>query len=216
MKRHYRRGLAGLLALVMTVCLLPATAWAAKAASGTCGDNLTWTLDDAGTLTISGTGEIEAPEAWSRVRSNIKSVIIEAGVTSIGWYAFYDCSSMTSITIPDSVTVIGLGAFRNCRSLSIITIPDSVTRIGAGAFLGCTGLTSITIPDGVTQLVEVFSGCTGLTSITIPNSVTIIERTVFEDCANLTIYGDAGSAAQRAANECGIPFVPFLQLKMVC
>ena len=82
----------------------------------------------------------------------ITSVAIPNGVTSIGSYAFYNCSSLTSITIPDSVTSIGEGAFWGCTSLTSITIPDGVTRIGKNAFYNCSSLTSITIPDSVKRI----------------------------------------------------------------
>ena len=89
-------------------------------------------------------------------------------VTSIGDWAFRDCTGLTSIMIPNSVTSIGNGTFNGCSSLTSITIPDSVTSIGYYAFWDCSGLTSITIPNSVTSIGYVaFSGCTGLTSINV-------------------------------------------------
>ena len=105
-----RKFLASLLAVCMALSLLPVTARAAEVASGTCGaegdgSNLTWTLDDAGTLTISGTGAMEnftgsSNPPWTR--SKIQTVTIGGGVTSIGDSAFISCSSLTSVTIPGS------------------------------------------------------------------------------------------------------------------
>ena len=108
-------------------------------------------------------------------------------VTSIGDYAFYECSSLSSITIPNGVTSIGSNAFCNCSSLSSITIPNSVTSIGVAAFFYCSGLTSITIPNSVTTIGKfAFYYCSSLTSITIPNSVTSIEKNAFYYCSSLT------------------------------
>ena len=98
----------------------------------------------------------------------IPSKIDGKPVTSIGDWAFKDCTGLTSIMIPNSVTSIGNGTFNGCSSLTSITIPDSVTSIGYYAFWDCTGLTSITIPNSVTRIGYVaFSGCTGLTSINV-------------------------------------------------
>ena len=111
----------------------------------------------------------------------------EYSVTSIGDYAFYDCSSLTSISIPNSVTSIGSSAFYECSSLTSITIPNSVTSIGSSAFYSCEALTSITIPNSVTSIGEyAFSDCSSLTSISIPNSVTSIGKCAFQNCSSLT------------------------------
>ena len=89
------------LCLVLVLVLLPTTA--AAASSGTCGDNVTWTLDDVGTLTISGTGPMKVYISYSSVpwfsnRSSVKKVVIADGVTTIGDEAFYYCTSLTSVT----------------------------------------------------------------------------------------------------------------------
>ena len=107
--------------------------------------------------------------------SNITSIEIPDGVTLIGTYAFYDCSSLTSITIPDGVTVIGKSAFNGCSNLPSITLPNSITTIANNTFQGCDKLESIEIPDSVTSIgAYAFMGCDSLTLITIPDSVTSI------------------------------------------
>ena len=168
---------------------------ASAASSGNCGDNgsnVTWSLDDDGTLTISGSGKIEdcrsdIDQPWYSNRSDITSVVIEPGVTSIGSQAFYECSNLTSITIPSGLTSIGEQAFGNCTGLTSITIPSGFISIGDYAFWNCTGLTSITIQNGVTSIgTGAFWNCTGLTSITIPSSVTSIGVNVFYGCSGLT------------------------------
>ena len=119
--------------------------------------------------------------------SDVKKIVIEDGVTSIGDYAFRGCSSLTSITLPDSVTSIGDCAFVFCVGLSSITLPDSVTSIGDSAFKNCSSLTSITIPDRVTSIEPyAFDNCSSLTSITIPNRVTSIGASAFYNCRSLT------------------------------
>ena len=121
---------------------------------------------------------------------NILDVIeVEIGldVTSIGGYAFYNCSELTSVTIPDSVTSIDWNAFENCSSLTNVTIPDSVRSIGAVAFGGCSSLTSVTISNGVMEIESwAFASCTSLTSVIIPDSVTSIGRNAFECCSGLS------------------------------
>lgn len=189
---------------------------------GTYGENLTWTLDDNRTLTISGAGDMKnsvffLKPQWLDYSRTIEKVVVECSITSIGNEVFYDCSLLKSITIPNSVTSIGDGAFHECISLTDITIPDSVTSIGKNAFwlcsrlkniiisnsvisigdnafFGCKSLTSIIIPDSVISIGDsAFDACSGLTSITIPNSVTSIGEWTFFRCSNLKeIYYPAG------------------------
>ena len=163
------------------------------AESGICGDNLTWTLTN-NVLTISGTGAMydfddsnsgKAP--WYDARENIRSVVVNTGVTSIGNYAFSSCSSLISVKIPNGVTRIGNHAFYYCSSLTSITIPNGVTSIENHAFYYCSSLTSITIPNGVTSIGnDAFYCCGSLTSITIPNGVTSIGNEAFYCCKSLT------------------------------
>ena len=81
----------------------------------------------------------------------ITSDMIE-GYTSIGEWAFSDCTLLTSINIPNSVTSIGARAFGGCSSLTTITLPNSVTSIGSNAFSGCTSITSINIPNSIINI----------------------------------------------------------------
>ena len=146
-----------LLAILTALTVVCFAASAEIVDSGTCGkngNNLTWTLEDDGKLTISGTGEMadytyDSGSPWG---NGIKSIEIRAGVTNIGNYAFKSCSNLTSITIPDSVTSIGGFAFNICTSLTSIIFPDNVTSIGECAFIGCDNLRTINLPDNITTI----------------------------------------------------------------
>ena len=195
MKNRFKL-LSFLLALFLLLGVIPVNAFV-NLESGTCGENVTWTLDVDGLLTISGTGAMfdygsaysnSAPWGGSDDKANrVKTVVINNGVTSIGNYAFYRCTGLTSVTIPNSVTSIGSLAFFGCKSLTSATIPDGVTSIGQDAFYNCKSLTSVTIPSGVTIIeYSTFKFCAGLTSVTIPNGVTKIDEAAFCDCTGLT------------------------------
>ena len=179
-------------------------------ARGECGENLTWVLDDAGKLTISGEGRMidfnSGGAPWFSYRTAIETVVIEDGVTSIGYYAFQDCASLLGITIPNSVTDIGSTAFGSCMALTSVTIPDGVTNIGTQAFHNCTSLTSIAISGSVEKInYGVFYNCTSLTSVNISEGVTSIDANAFAYCTsliNVTIPYSVASIAQYAFNEC--------------
>ena len=187
--------------------------WLAVTASGTSGD-VTWTLTEDGTLTISGTGEMAEcdPAPWDANKNVITSIVIEEGVTTIADHAFEECENVESVSIPASVTSIGGSAFSQagtsattmtvtiaagsnlatiggdafsfCSSLETITIPSSVTTIGMRAFVG-SGLTSVTLSDGLKVIDgRAFMMCP-MTTITIPASVTSIGENAFWLCSNL-------------------------------
>lgn len=147
--------------------LMYANAFAA--ATGRCGDSITWTLDDSGNLTLSGSGEM-----WNNDYGDspfkdyeIRKATVKYGITSIGESAFLGCRGMTELTLPNSVTSIGGNAFEGCSGLTELILPNSVTSIGNAAFFGCTGLTELTLPNGVRSIGDsAFSGCSGLSKIT--------------------------------------------------
>ena len=188
------------------------------------------------TLTITGTGAMadysdSSKQPWKDYRSSIKTVVIGAGVTSIGNYTFAKCTGLTSINIPAGVTsigdnafwncsnlatvtfaedsqlaTIGISAFSTCRGLASVEIPASVTSIGNNAFSTCNGLGSVTFAEG-SQLTSIgnnaFQLCSNLTSITIPASVTSIGSYVFLNCNNLaSITVEAGNTVYDSRNGC--------------
>ena len=168
--------------------------------SGTCGENLVWTLDKKGTLTINGTGDMEnwnpyplkTNPPWDTYRESIKKIFIAEGVTSIGDWAFCGCENLKSVKIPGSVNTIR-GAFGDCKSLKTVTIPNGVGEIDG--FCDCTSLTSVTIPSSVFWIRgRAFSGCTSLKSVIIPEKVRFVGERVFDGCTSLKkIYYRAGS-----------------------
>ena len=168
--------------LILALCvILCAVALAASdtpeiVASGECGadgDNVTWTLDGDGTLTISGTGDMKNYDVWVSNysapwyahRNNIYRVIINDGITCIGSAAFQYCSNLVDVNIPESVSSIHDHAFYHCTSLTKISIPGSVYNLADSAFLYCTSLVDVTICDGVG----------------------VIGRNAFDDCEKLEV-----------------------------
>ena len=193
-----------------------------ETASGTCGangDNLRWTFDGStGTLTISGTGAMADYHSsandypsYESYGLEIKKVVIESGVTTIGDYAFYNYTNLESVTIPNGLTSIGEGAFYKCSELYSFIIPESVTNIGAYAFHGTAwsnsqpdgcvyagkvlyaykgsmpANTTINVAEGTVSITEdTFYGAKNLISITLPGSLKNIGKYAFEKCTGLT------------------------------
>ena len=159
---------------------------------GTCGKNLTWQLDDNGTLTISGTGDMNnygwifGKSPWRKHWKSLKKVVIDNGVTNIGEEAFRNCERLAEVSISDSVTSIQSFAFDNCTSLTEIKIPNSVKTINSYAFDFCWRLTKVFLPENITTIgARAFAYCKSLKEIEIPSSVTSIGTEVFYTCDSL-------------------------------
>ena len=118
---------------------------------GACGANLTWKLNSAGVLTISGSGPMDdfryGTAPWKDQNDDIKSVVIEDGVTSVGDSAFYWCRELTNVTLPETLTVIADQAFESCNKITTVKMSKNVESIGSWAFYGCDSLMSIELPD---------------------------------------------------------------------
>lgn len=166
-------------------------------ASGVCGKNLTWEIEEStGVLTIRGTGEMNgfgplsaSPAPWSDYASVITRVIVEEGVTNIGSGAFGTTkrvspvySLLTSVSLPSTLVTIDDFSFNRCPVLTSINIPDSVVGIGAAAFKGCAALEKLALPDGLSEIHYQAFQESGLKKIALPNSLSTLGSSAFENC----------------------------------
>ncbi len=182
--------------------------------SGTCGTNATWKLSDDGTLTISGTGKIDA-NAFSYNKVNAVKLVIEEGITEIGNYAFEQCYRLREVILPDSITVLGNQAFIHCSNLSKLTMGGNIKTLPAYAF-GYCGFETFTIPDGVTTINNYAITGENLKIVYVPDSVTSISSTAF-GYNGVVLVGNKGSYAQQYANNYyynGITFFSYDDLTM--
>ena len=182
---------------------------AAVIASGKCGSNLTWSVDDEANLTISGTGAMydyyvsEMP--WNG--ETFYNVIIENGVTSIGDYAFCNQYTVTNVSIPSTVTNIGTHAFSDCDDLNSIVIPDGVKTIERSAFSSCDDLSFVYIGKSVASIGDaVFSGSNMGVYIYIRSTDCTISTHEDTFSGVNMIYGISGSTAEDRAEALGIEF----------
>ncbi len=158
-------------------------------ADGSLDGGLTWNLTKAGTLTISGNGAMPdfsstGEQPWNKNSSQIRKVVIEDGITSIGSGAFWNCGVL-GVEISSSVTTIGNHAFRG-SSIITVTIPSSVKTIGDSAFRDCQNLSSVDIYEGLEKIEQnAFRACTKLTSIDFPASIGEVGSGSFFQCKAL-------------------------------
>ena len=162
--------------------------------------------DQAEHLVIKVGTSTEIPaDAFRYDWKKVEDIRIESGVTTIGNFAFADCTAKT-VSIPESVESIGEGAFYACSSLTDVTIPGSVESIGKQAFIYCTALEKVIIKEGVENIeTGAFYSCTALTEVAISGSVESIGNIAFQDCVSLTeitIPGRVESFGQQVFQGC--------------
>ena len=152
---------------------------------GTCGVNVSWTLDNEGVLLITGQGDMDTGDSLGEGspfyrREDIKKVIIDNGVTSIGNGAFFDCPRLSVVSIPGSIRTIGERAFYACARLESIALPENLQQIETGAFMGCSSLAEVMLPERISVVEDqVFYNCTSLSKVTLPPSITHIGKSAF-------------------------------------
>ena len=165
--------------------------WEKMEATGTCGEKVSWELDQQGALTIYGEGAMKnytykSEMPWYKYLSKIQKVVIEKGVTTIGDYVFYGMTDTTEITIPEGVTTIGEYAFKNSTKIAEVTLPSTLKKLGQSAFYGCTSLSKIAIPEGLyTIWGYTFKNCTSLAEVTLPSTLIKIDEAAFYGCSSL-------------------------------
>ncbi len=176
--------------------------------SGTCGDDLRYSLDSYGTLLITGKGDMYDYHKYGAPwypNDNIKEVIIGSEVTHIGNNAFYDNSTITSVTINGAAS-IGTQAFAKCDSLKTVTLKNGCPSIGVSAFYDCDSLNTIMLPDSVVYIGDnAFYDCDSLRTVTIGNGGVTIWNKAFYDCdaiTSVTINGGPVSIKDEVFSSC--------------
>lgn len=174
--------------------LLNPIVFSTAADDGSCGKSLEWELD-GGHLIISGSGDMteyteENLPPWFESRKDISVITLPDGLTSIGKFAFYECTSVKGISLPSTLTAIGDWSFAKCRNLEYVNAPASLKSIGESAFQECESLTTLRLSEGITTIKDrAFYMCSSLRSMTVPSSVTEFGTAVFAWCDGL-IYLD--------------------------
>lgn len=144
-----------------------------ETASGSCGESLTWSLNSAGDLTISGTGDmasfIATGAPWAEYRNQVKLVIVGQGVTSIGSSAFQDCENLETVRLPNTLTALGEAAFLRCGKLTNVSLPISLKSVGEDCFTGCEKLELLDLTGVPDEIMELRTSLEG--TVTLPAGV---------------------------------------------
>ena len=202
-----------LLTLCLMIGLLAVTASAAPL-GGTCSQgNIAWLLDDDGTITFTGEGfmegEFTTPSGeptslehygWMDYKDQIRKVVINEGVISVGGDSFSNCDNLTEVVLPDSMQYIEENAFMDCDNLTSIDLPTASDLYICEYAFSASGLTEIILPDNVTDVEPcAFSNCKSLTRAKLSNNqFYILRESMFQNCTALTEI-DFGTSISRIA-----------------
>lgn len=188
LQKNISRLMALLLAVMLLLPCIPAAR--AEGESGSCGENLSWSLN-AGTLTITGSGEmadysIDNMAPWYDYRDQILQLELPEGLETIGSMAFYECKNLMTVKIPDSVKKIGVFAFSDCEALKMVAFGSNLQGILEAAFQNCYSLKSISLPKSLMVIgVKAFYRCEEITTLRIPSGVVVIGKAAFGYCKSL-------------------------------
>ena len=166
-------------------------------ASGNCGENITWSLNSNGLLTITGEGAMSGSEcAWANYKDQVKEVKFEGNISSLSANAFENNTNLTTIVLPDTLTSIGRRAFAECTNLKSVTFPKGLITVGTSSFYKCTSLEQVDLPEDLLYLNEyAFAECTSLKNVIIRASTVLIgddEQTIFNN-AKISGYKYSGA-----------------------
>ena len=186
--------------LAACLCGTPLPVGSRAAAASRCGDNLTWSIDGSGTLTVSGSGEMWdflSPSLWEPIvpglsqspwhseMTNIRQICIEEGVTGIGQFAFAECQNLTEVTLPATLRQIGRDAFEWCFGLESVSFQEGLESIGTEAFFG-TSIRQLSLPASLRSIGrDAFRNCSHLTSAELSEGLVSVGDFCFSDCVLL-------------------------------
>lgn len=140
-------------------------------------------VDNGTTYTVTSIGNFAFQNCTNLVLTSLPS-----GLATIGSQAFYDCTRLALISLPTGVTTIGTSAFNGCTNLALTSLPSGLTNISNAAFQNCTSLALTSLPSGLTSLSsQVFQGCTNLALTSLPSGMTTIGSQAFYNCTNLAL-----------------------------
>ena len=209
MKKKITVAVASLMLAFPMMNMLPVSA-AEIVFSARCGDNAICTIDNEGTLTVSGSGEMYDYETSSmsysqsgsvsvkewkdeavpwyiyNIRDWVERIVIEEGITKIGECSFMDCDNLISVQLPDTLTEINDYGFMHCESLESIQFPDSLKSIGSDVFFNCKHLKNPVLPDELESIgIRAFEACRSITEIAIPQTIAELNAAALRNCKNL-------------------------------
>ena len=180
----------------------------AKQSSGQCNDSISWTLYEDGSLILRGSGDmpdyVSGGAPWAADADQVTAVYLDSRITSVGDYAFQNCSSAIFVDYGYSVTSVGKYAFSGCTSITALPLPKTVKTIEEGAFYGCSSISNVVLPNAVTTIgAKAFQGCSSIEKVTVGTETVQIGEHAFADCTGLTQAYFRGAPAELGADALG-------------